>query len=77
MSRFSVESFSSHGTESLRNGTLLCLRNFPLTKKFLDKNGGMGGYHDFLSEFFCRTVPKAFITEPFCVSEFSGIEKLG
>ena len=57
MSRFSVESFSSHGTEKLRNGTLLCFRNFPLSKKFLDKHGGMGGITNFFQEFFvsqCR-----------------------
>ena len=37
----------------------------------------MGGdCHDFLSKIFCRTVPKTFVTEPFCVSEFSGIEKV-
>ena len=32
--------------------------------------GGVGGggreYHDFLSNFFCLTVPKNFVREPFC-----------
>ena len=77
MSRFSVEIFLSHGTENLRNGPLPCLGKFPLSKKFLGNNGGMGEYHDFLSEIFCRTVPKTLVTEPFCVSEFPGIEKFG
>ena len=27
------------------------------------------GYHDFLSEIFCLTVPKSFVGEPFCASE--------
>ena len=57
MSQSSVENFSSHGTENLRNGTLLCFRNFPLSKKFLDKHGGMGGITIFFQKFFvarCR-----------------------
>ena len=28
-----------------------------------------GGYHDYLSEIFCLTVPKNFVGEPFCVSQ--------
>ena len=56
MSRFSVESFSSHGTEKLRNGTLLCFRNFPLSKKFLDKHGRMGGITNFFQEERIRAV---------------------
>ena len=77
MSQFSVERFSSHGTENLRSGTLMCFRKFPLSKKFLDKNSGVGGYHDILSEIFCRTVPKTLITEPFCFSELPGIKNFG
>ena len=68
-SRFSVESFSSHGTENLRNGTLLCFINFPLSKEFLDKHGGMGDITIFFQNFCCRTVPINFVGEPFSVSE--------
>ena len=38
----------------------------------------MGGrqYQDFPSKFFCPTVPKEFVREPFRVSVISGMEKL-
>ena len=77
ISRFSVGFFLSHGTENLRNGTPPCFRKFPLSKNFWVTMVGWGEYHDFLSENFCRTVPKTLVTEPFCVSEFPGIEKFG
>ena len=34
-----------------------------------------GGIQDFPSNFFCLTVPKIFIGQPFSVSSISGIEK--
>ena len=35
---------------------------------------GWGEYHKFSCNFFCHTVPKIFVGEPFSVSLFSGIE---
>ena len=52
---------------------MLCFRNFLVAKKFNDKKAGE--YHDFPSKFFCLTVPKRFVGEPFGVSLISGIEK--
>ena len=37
------------------------------------RDRGGGGYHYFRSKMFCLTVPKPFVEEPLCVSEFSGI----
>ena len=39
--------------------------------------GGGGEYHDFLSIFFCRRLPKIFEAEPFCVvfQKISGSDK--
>ena len=34
----------------------------------------MAEYQDFPSKFFCLTVPKKIVGEPFSVSLFSGIE---
>ena len=33
------------------------------------KNICIGGYHDFLSNNFCLTVPKNFVRDPLCVSD--------
>ena len=72
-SRFSIENLLSHSTEKLRRGTLLRFTKILVSKKFMDKRGG--GYHDFLSKFFCLTVPKNFVGEPSSVSLISGIER--
>ena len=44
------------------------------------EEGGGGGrdYHNFLSKFFCLTVPKNFVGEPFCAvfQKISGREKV-
>ena len=53
---------------------MLCFRKFLVAKKFMDKKGG-GEYHNFPSKYFCLTVPKNFVGEPFSVSLISGIEK--
>ena len=55
---------------------MLCFGKVPLVKKFMDKRGGGGKYEDFQSKFFCLTVPKIFVGEPFSVSLISGIEKV-
>ena len=46
-------------------GNPLVLHKISLSKSFMHKRG----YHDFLSEIVCLTVPKIFVGEPFCVSE--------
>ena len=60
----------------------MCFRKVLVSKKIMDKRGGGGGgggggreYHDFLSKFFCLTVPKNFVGKPFSVPPISGIEK--
>ena len=53
---------------------MLCFRKFPVAKKFMDKGGGE--YQDFPLIFFCLTVPKNVIGEPFSLSLISGIEKI-
>ena len=42
---------------------MLCFRKFLVAKKFLDKRAGK--YQDFPAKFFCLTVPKPFVEEPF------------
>ena len=71
VSNVSVENFLSHSTEKLRKVTLLCFTKFLVSKKIIDKRRGGGGgggreYHIFLSKFFCLTVPKFFVGQPFC-----------
>ena len=76
MSRFSVEIFLSHSTETFRRGTLLCLcfRKLPLAKKFMDKREG--DLSRLPLKIFCLTVPKNFVGQPFSVSLMSGMEKI-
>ena len=72
-SRFSIENFLSYSTEKFCRGTLPCFTKILVSKSFMDKRGGRE-CHDFLSKFFCLTVPKTFVGEPFSVSLISGIE---
>ena len=61
---FLQKNLFSHSTEKLRRGTIVCSINCLVSKKFLDERGGGGRgreYHDFLSRFFCLTVPKYFV----------------
>ena len=75
MSRFSVENFLSHSTETFcrgtRNPSVLCIRKFLVAKKFMDKKDRE--CQIFLSKNFCLTVPKHFEEERgtilCCVSE--------
>ena len=53
---------------------MLCFRKILVAKKFMDKR--VGEEKDFQSKTFCLKVPKIFVGEPFCVSLFSGIEKV-
>ena len=36
------EAFLSHTTEKPRRGTLLCFKNFPVSKKIMDKEDAVG-----------------------------------
>ena len=40
ISRFSVINFLAYSTEKFRRGTLLCFRNFLVSKNVMDKKGG-------------------------------------
>ena len=55
---------------------MLCFRNFPLAKNVMDKSGG-GEVSRFSFDFFCLTVPKNSVAEPFCAvfQKFSVSEK--
>ena len=58
-SRISVEIFLSGSIENLRSGTLLCLTNFLVSKKFMEKRGELeewGNINIFLKIFLshCR-----------------------
>ena len=73
MSRFPFKNFLSHNTETFRRGTLL----YCVSEKFRQRKSlwiRRGEYHDFPSEFFCLTVPKNFVGDPFGVSLIWGIE---
>ena len=48
-------------------GEIFCFSRISGVEKFLCISGVC---HDFLPAVFCRTVPKTFLTEPFCVSDF-------
>ena len=58
MSRFSVETFfvSQHRNVSYRNPSMLCIRKFPVAKKFMDKREGE--VSRFPLKFFCLKVSK-------------------
>ena len=65
VTRFSVEIFLSDSAERIRKGTLYTF----FTTYGYGKNFASQGYvttFDFLSKFFCLTVPKNFVVEPFC-----------
>ena len=65
VSRFFVKSFLSHTAEKFRRGTLWCVTNSGYRKISCLR----GLCQDFLSNFFCLTVPKKFVGESFSVSE--------
>ena len=64
--------FLSHSTEKARGVTLQCFRKILLRKNLWKSDGG---YYFFPSKFFCITVPKNFVGEPFNVSEKLGFRK--
>ena len=74
VSRFFVKNFLSRSAEKFRRGTPQCVTNFGYRKILCFKEL----CHDFVSKFFCLTVPKNFIGEPFCAvfQKMSGSEKV-
>ena len=46
--------FLSHSAGKFRKGTILCFRNFLVSKDFMQKRGD----HDFVWQIFCLRVPK-------------------
>ena len=78
MSPFSVEFFLTHSTEKFRRGAFLCFTKILVSKKIMDRRGEAGReQHSFLSKYFCLTVPKHFVAEPFYAvfQKISGSEK--
>ena len=65
VSRFSVENFLSHSAENFRRGESFSVSLISGIKKF-NASEGYVTIFDFLSKFFCLTVPKNFVGEPFC-----------
>ena len=79
MLRFSVETFLSHSTETFPRGNFLCCVSETFWwRKSLWKRREEGDYKNFPSNFFCLTVPKHFVEEPFCAvfQKTSGGEKV-
>ena len=72
VSRLSVENFLPYKAEKFRMGTLSVSLLSRIVKFYASKS-----CHDFLSIFFCLTVPKKTVEEPFCAvfQNISGDEK--
>ena len=68
---FPVKKFLSHSAEKIHRGTHSCFFTFGYRQSLCFR----GLSHDFLSTFFCLTVPKIFVGHPFVLSLVSGIEK--
>ena len=76
MSRFSLKIVLSHSTESIRRETLLCFRDFRVSKNFLDKRREKGGGKITRSCLnFCLALPKIFVQENSVFQKISGIKK--
>ena len=74
VSKISFKKFLSHSVETFLRGTLLCCVSefFWWRKSFWIRGGG--SIKIFLRNFFCLTVPRKIVGEPFRVSLFSGNE---
>ena len=55
----------SQSTENFRRGTFLRFTKFLLSKNIKDKRVGGGKVFHVNLSFFCLTVPKNFVEEPF------------
>ena len=77
ITRFSIEKLLSQSSERLRRETLLCcvLGNFRCQKFLQIRDGKERDYQDLASNFFCLTLSKKVVGEPFGASLFLGIEK--
>ena len=77
VSRFSVENFLSHSAENFRRGESFSVSLISGIQKFHASEGYVTIF-DFLSKFFCLTVPKNLVGEPFCAvfQKISGSEKV-
>ena len=64
--------FMSHSAENFRKGIPLFLRNFFVSKSFMDERVG---YHVFPSKIFGLTVPKNFVGIPSMFQKIWSIEK--
>ena len=73
VSRFSIETFWSHRTETIRRGIFLRFTIFLVSEKNIDKRGSR--YHDFPSKLFSLIVPNQLVDEPSVFQELSGIRK--
>ena len=75
MSRFSVETFLSHSTETLRRGTLIC----GVSEDFRERKSlwirGRGRYQDFFSKNFVSQCRKKIAGGPIRESVIAGDEK--
>ena len=77
VSKYSVENFLSHSTETFFRGTLLCCVSEKFCwRKSLWKRSGEGEYRNLPSKIFCLKVPKIFEGESFSLSVISGIERI-
>ena len=69
------ENFLAHRTEKLHSGSLRRFRSFLVFKKnWMEKKGDQN--QDFLLIYFCFTVPKKFVREPFRVSKRYVVPKI-
>ena len=75
VSRISIEDFLSHSPENFLSGEPLSVSLTSGIKKFYASEAYVTIF-DFLSKFFCPTVPNSFVSEPFSVSSISGIKKV-
>ena len=76
MPRFFVENILSHSAEIFRRGPLLCCvsekNRWPKSLRIRER----GKHQDSQSKVFCLKMPKIFVGDLFCVSLYSGIEKV-
>ena len=77
VSRFSVESFLSDSAENFSRGESFSVSLISGIEKFYASEVYVTIF-DFLSKFFCLTVPKNLVGEPFCAvfQKISGSEKV-